>query len=941
VIHDTVTPLPATWRVELAHIRRALLDPRLLILLILALLAGTLAYQAPVTVAIPIGWLGDRFFLTASEGQAASDSQSFYGDEITDHARTGRSRWTHAGASLWFPGIGPGDLELMLRIQGWPANTLRRDLAQPEISLFAGGAPIGRFQPTSEWADYTFTIPASSRASDDLAIVLASSAVFTGTETFSDPRPKAVRMEFATIHTINNNDAFVRPALLPLSALALNGALWLLTLLAITRRPNLSFTLTIMLVALLAIAIALVRSWAVAILPWLIPIGVAGLVYAWRAAIAGYLLRLIACYSRGQAINYGLVVAGALWLAAVITWASMNLTIPALKLFRATFPDSLIYGMLGMCGLLMIVVMGKRGLPQAVQGMVDFLASAHGARLALAGFILIWGGYLVSVILVLPYVGHADYADNAVVARNLLAGRGWVVDYISQFYSSYPSITRPQETWPLMQPIWIAPFFAVFGTDDWVAKLPNLIFSLLLGLVIYRIGSQLWDRRIGLTAALILLTNNLFFKLVIYAASDLAFVLFALLAIWLLYRACKQAAPIQWWLFVGSALFAGLMILQKPGSGGIMALGMGLWLLAQVLRPLPVRVQFGDLLARLRPVLLWGSIAMVLLAPLIGRNLLTFNRLYYSTESRDAWILEYTDWDKIYAVYAPEFGGSGPPDRSWILRWGFDRTLKKVTTQFAAVRDYLIPSWQSTVPLAWLAGRSDKDLRLLADTGAWLVLLGIVGAVGIHRRLLLLLLMAFGPYTLFLAFYWHTNEERYWVALMPWLALLAAYALWQIYDRMAAIGDRRWAPLGLIMVLTALALVVAPSYPEIEKKVREEPQLYAADLDAYRWLNANTLAGSVMMTRNPWQLNWHSERPAVMIPYTTDRATLMRIVRHYNARYLVLDSLQRPDPPIRQMLNELIADQSTGMQLAYRTPVYVAEYQGVRKELQAEVYQFP
>src|SRR5262249_47416796 len=137
----------------------------------------------------------------------------------------------------------------------------------------------------------------------------------------------------------------------------------------------------------------------------------------------------------------------------------------------------------------------------------------------------------------LPYVGHADYADNAVVARNLVAGRGWVVDYITQFYTLYPSVTHPQETWPLLQPLWIAPFFALLGAESWVAKIPNLIFISLLGVLVYAAGARLWDRRVGLTAAVVVLTSHLFFKLVIYSTTDLAFVVFSFGAIYLLYRA--------------------------------------------------------------------------------------------------------------------------------------------------------------------------------------------------------------------------------------------------------------------------------------------------------------------------------------------------------------------------------------------------------------------
>ena len=35
-------------------------------------------------------------------------------------------------------------------------------------------------------------------------------------------------------------------------------------------------------------------------------------------------------------------------------------------------------------------------------------------------------------------------------------------------------------------------------------------------------------------------------------------------------------------------------------------------------------------------------------------------------------------WEDIYKIYAPALGGPGLPDRSWILRWGWDLTLGKL-----------------------------------------------------------------------------------------------------------------------------------------------------------------------------------------------------------------------------------------------------------------------
>src|SRR5262249_18142160 len=156
--------------------------------------------------------------------------------------------------------------------------------------------------------------------------------------------------------------------------------------------------------------------------------------------------------------------------------------------------------------------------------------------------------------------------------------------------------------------------------------------------------------------------------------------------------------------------------------------------------------------------------------------------------------------------------------------------------------DYLMPPWQG-LPAAFdrVLGRDvsppDAPTQLLFPLGAWLSLAGVVAALRARRRLMALLTLAFGPYMLFLISYWHTaGEERYFVPLLPWLALLVAWAIWGGYSRLAAIGDGRWAPLGLALALAALLGVVQPSWPDIARKVQEEPMSWAPDLAAYDWL---------------------------------------------------------------------------------------------------------
>ncbi|MEP7189171.1 MAG: glycosyltransferase family 39 protein, partial [Roseiflexaceae bacterium] len=617
-------------------------DRRLALILALALLAGFLAYQAPPSSDIFVGWLGDRLFLPASQGLGAIDAATFYGDEITSDARSGRSRWSRQDAQIDLPGLGAsGDLTLTLRAQGWPSGVLNQATNQPTVDITANGVIVDQFKPTTSWIDHTFRIPADVQASDLLSLRLHISDTFTSTATIADPqRAKGIRLEYIGVRGSEATAGFTLPAALPLVLLALDGALGLLALLVLTRRPTLAFVLTTLMISGAAIGLALARAWMAALLPWLTLVLALLLIYSRRSALLNLFERLLHRYARGVALNYGLVVMVAAWLAYLAARASFFYQLPGLQTFKASFPDSLLYGLLGMGLLLLIIVRGRTGLPRLSNALVRMFGSRRGARALLTLTLLIWIGYEAYVVAGMPYVGHADYADNAVVARNLLAGRGWVVDYVTQYYRLYSGVTRPQETWPLLQPVWIVPFFALFGPTAWAAKIPNLLFTAALALLIYSAGARLWDRRVGLTAALIILTNYLFFRLVIYTTSDLAFTVFAFGAIYLFYRATnderrttndKRSFVIRHSSLVGSGVLTGLMLLQKPASGGLIALGMGLWYLGQLWRArrsqfaaqneisnCPIKAVLLSPFSILN-LLLWSALALAILSPYLVR----------------------------------------------------------------------------------------------------------------------------------------------------------------------------------------------------------------------------------------------------------------------------------------------------------------------------------
>jgi 4-amino-4-deoxy-L-arabinose transferase-like glycosyltransferase len=875
-------------------------------LTLLVAAAGTAAFQLPATLQLAVGWPGDRLFLTTSAGlsEAATLRGDLFADELVPDAPLQRARWTRAHARLHVPAVGrAAALQLQLTLQGWPDQA-----DQPSLSVQANGVPLGTVRLSPAWQTLTFDLPPSLLTADDLTIDLYIDATL---QSVADPREKGARLAAVTLLPAAQQPAVLPPAAAPLGWLWLTAVLlwWSIRQLRPTTATPMLTAITA--TALLSLGLALLRPWTAALLPGL----------AAAAAVAALLTllpplwRLLRQRLSALSTTSVAVVATPLLLAApLLLTAALAAAWLALPFWTLGVP---LGAALALFSLL---------LPDWAQRAAAALQQRPLALSLLLLFAGAWLSFGAWAIFQLPYVGHADYSDNALVARNLVAGRGWVVDHVSQFYEVWPSLLRPQETWPLLQPLWIAPFFALFGPTEWAARLPNLLFNGLLLLTVYQIGTRGWDRRVGLTAAVLLLTNYLFFRLTIYAANDLAFVVFSTTAIAALIAADHHGPHAERWRML-SAAATGLMMLQKP-SGAMIALGLGLWQVIALLQQ--EGFQLRALLRGTLPIARWSLLALLILSPYLLRNLIVFGAPVHSTESYDAWLLDYRGvsgeaWSEIYRVYAPEWGGPGLPDRSWILRWGFDATWQKFVTQVVELRAYLMPAWPGLpAPLSWpFSHEPVKNIAM--PLGNWLALAGLLAAARNRRRELTLVLAAFLPYVIFMLIYWRTNEERYWVLVLPWLLLAAAALLWQLFDRLSTRLPRLSGPL-LLTVLLAVALIVSGSRADIRDKLENEPRIWAQDLAAYAWLDDNLPADAAVMTRLPWQLNWHTERPALMIPNTADRELLLQIAEHYQVEYLVLENQLRVKGDAGRLLAPLmdqrnqVGDLIDGFELIYASP---------------------
>ncbi len=866
-------------------------DWRLFLLILLTSLGISLAYQVRMPVEVDVGALGDRAYLWASP--LGERRFGFNGDERLMEERISY-RWTKWVSWINFPDLGwDGPFLLSLRLRsGRSASTPDTfpGSAPPRVEVRANGVLVGSFPAPAEWEMREFPVGEFPGQPPNLQVSIECTPTFS---LGKDPRTLGVQLDRVRL---TPRPLGLVPTLPPWRQVLLwtAGIVWLY--LALRRYlGRWAFRLGLILVAIVSLGLALARLCTP---------------YAPTACYAALALFLL--------------------LHADYLWRGLR------QLLRRA--RSLPFYVLLSAGLLLVTGAYIRGAIEIVPGLgprldaimlIVFLTSAilyalltwfEPLKSLLARFdALLRGRWLPALLLVLlltgltayelafiremQFIGHADYADNAVVARNLLAGRGFTVDYVAQFYRVYPAISHPQETWPLLQPMLIAPFFHFLGDSPFAAKLPNLLLQLALVLALYILGSRFFDdRRAGLMAALLTVFNRYTFRLVIFPTSDLAFTLFALLTLgqffWATEREKEGRSFFLSYLWAG--VWAGWMMLSKPNGALFVAVAL-LWDLLRRWRGRRWAGWWKAWLAFLLP-------AGLLFAPWVFRNLFLFGSPVYSTEQFDAWILKYQDWEEIYRIYFRDL-----PERSWLLRYGFDRVFEAIGLEFRR--------W-------WLYFSRDAG-SLLTLLGSFLALGGALALRGRAARLFALVGAVFFLFGAFICIYWHV-EERYFVPFIPWLALLVARALWWGHDTLAYWRDEEgrrsstgfgWLGL-LLLVLACLHLTASFSREAAAKMemdrgpaVRERqvwdasrgqwvvergpPQGKRAEIQAYRWLAEHSAPDAVVMTRVPWQFTYYSGRRSVMIPQGS-LEEVRCIAELYGVDYLLMEGDGRTERPTLQ-----------------------------------------
>lgn len=273
------------------------------------------------------------------------------------------------------------------------------------------------------------------------------------------------------------------------------------------------------------------------------------------------------------------------------------------------------------------------------KSLLEFKFSSHVVFLLAAGMVV----FVIKFVTVYPiqYIGYADAAGYAEMADSLVHGRGFEVDYISWYFKKYdPEVSRPEDHWPPLYPITIAPFFLIFGKTAFAAKLPSLIIScFFLPMVVYLITKELTGKKLpGVGAGLSVLLYPTIFQESLWCLSDVLYAFVVCAGVLFSMKAVDDER-----YFYPLGIFLGLAYYAK-GSGLVL-------IPCHILFHFIARRSIKKVLIN-RKFLISLLIIFLILLPWFVRNYIHFGDPIFSTQKYVSGYIGYEDWEAgAYELY--------------------------------------------------------------------------------------------------------------------------------------------------------------------------------------------------------------------------------------------------------------------------------------------------
>jgi len=211
-------------------------------------------------------------------------------------------------------------------------------------------------------------------------------------------------------------------------------------------------------------------------------------------------------------------------------------------------------------------------------------------------------GIRIILIFLFPDLGQGEMLDSTRYLRvvtNIFRGR---------LFSEY---IRPTAFAPPLYPYFIAGVFAIFGKSILAVKLVQALLGGVICWLIFRLGSDLYDLRVGLLACFITAIYPELIVLAGYLYTETVYITLLYVSLLLLIRAFILKSKPGLWILSGVIL--GLSVLTRH-----ILLAFPLFLLFVICMIRPARIYF-------RHVLIFLAACYLTVAPWIVRNYIAFN----------------------------------------------------------------------------------------------------------------------------------------------------------------------------------------------------------------------------------------------------------------------------------------------------------------------------
>ena len=221
-----------------------------------------------------------------------------------------------------------------------------------------------------------------------------------------------------------------------------------------------------------------------------------------------------------------------------------------------------------------------RALPSCTQIIIEHVKpmrihNSQRLHQGILGFLLLAGALArASLLPLVKYPGWGDYSFYYTVARNLVLGRGFVIDYIWHFLYLPPQVTHySNDYWMPLTSVLLAVPMTVLGPSVRSAAVASLCVGTLLALLAYvaarrHVGSTFT----GLSAAAYTLVLSPLFTYSLITDTPVFYALFAGFALLALMEGERSPAAARGRWLVLAGLFAGLTHLTRQDGALLLLL---------------------------------------------------------------------------------------------------------------------------------------------------------------------------------------------------------------------------------------------------------------------------------------------------------------------------------------------------------------------------------